>query len=100
MKFTDSEHRILLSALTRERKVCEELDQESSNQSSMPLVPLVDSIEKKISKMQYQNEKCLWVKGITSVETCQSDIDMKLFNRFRRQGAKYCPFCQREIEIS
>lgn len=47
--FTDEEHRILLSAISRERKVCEECDRELDGNDGYALVPIVDSIERKVS---------------------------------------------------
>ena len=42
---------------------------------------------------------CKWYKGINSVETCWGDIDIKTFNKFKRQGAKFCPYCGRKIKV-
>jgi hypothetical protein len=43
-------------------------------------------------------QECNWTKGIHSVETCWGDIDVKTFNQFKRQGAKFCPYCGRKIK--
>ena len=54
--FTDSEYRLLLSALSRERKICREIDlveRGKVHSDAIKLVPLIDSIEKKIKKIQY-----------------------------------------------
>lgn len=48
--FTDEEYRILLSALRRERTVCEETDKIFDDHK---LATVVDSIEKKIKNMNY-----------------------------------------------
>ena len=40
--FTDQEHRILLSAIGRERKICEECDREIGDNDGYMLVPIVD----------------------------------------------------------
>lgn len=57
MIFTDTEHRILLSALSRERKVCEEIDNDKVICSNTKmLVPIVDSIERKINKIQRESD--------------------------------------------
>ena len=56
--FTDSEYRILLSALSRERKVCEDMDSlfaEKNITDVVELVPIIRSIEKKIKKIQYND---------------------------------------------
>lgn len=45
-------------------------------------------------------QECKWYKGINSVETCWGDIDIKTFNKFKRQGAKFCPYCGRKIKES
>lgn len=50
--FTDEEYRILLSALSRERKLCEEIDKRFEH--GIPIVPIVDSIERKIKAIQYK----------------------------------------------
>lgn len=50
--FTDQEHRILLSAIGRERKICEECDREIGDNDGYMLVPIVDSIERKVYEMQ------------------------------------------------
>ena len=52
--FTDEEYRILLSALSRERKICEKIDAEMPGEVS--LVKLMNNIERKISRIQYQNK--------------------------------------------
>ena len=44
-------------------------------------------------------QECKWYKGINSVETCWGDIDIKTFNKFKRQGAKFCPYCGRKIKV-
>ena len=44
--FTDKEHRILLSAISRERKVCEECDREVEGNDGCMLVPIVDFIDR------------------------------------------------------
>ena len=57
MIFTDTEYRILLSALSRERKVCKEIDNDKVlSANTKMLVPIVDSIERKINKMQKESE--------------------------------------------
>lgn len=48
--FTDEEYRILLSALGRERKVCEQL---ASKDNDKVLPYIMDSIESKIKRIQY-----------------------------------------------
>lgn len=48
--FTDNEYRILLAAISRERDVCKKVDTAISG--GIPLVPIVDSIERKIKKLQ------------------------------------------------
>lgn len=48
--FTDNEYRILLSELSRERKICKEIDSKNSNGTC--LVNLVNSIERKIKNIQ------------------------------------------------
>ena len=55
IRFTDEEYRILLSALSRERKVCEKVDAEGNGEVN--LGRLMDSIEKKISRIQYPKQK-------------------------------------------
>ena len=55
--FTDEEYRILLSALTKERKLCKEVDERFKH--GVPLVPIVDSIERKLNAIQYKRDKKL-----------------------------------------
>ena len=43
--FTDAEHRILLSAISREEKVCQEI--------SIDLVAVCGSIERKVYRLQH-----------------------------------------------
>lgn len=69
--FTDEEYRILLSALTKERKLCKEVDERFKH--GVPLVPIIDSIERKLNAIQYKRDKKLfkakridngeWVEG-------------------------------------
>lgn len=50
--FTDDEYRILLSALSRERKVCEKIDAECEGDKNLTMI--MDSIERKIKTIQYK----------------------------------------------
>lgn len=50
--FTDDEYRILLSALSRERKVCEKIDDECEGNKNLTMI--MDSIERKIKVVQYK----------------------------------------------
>lgn len=52
--FTDCEYRILLSALSREKKVCQKVDKEFSGPVS--LVAIIDSVERKIKDLQNERE--------------------------------------------
>lgn len=49
--FTDSEYRILLKALSREREVCEKVDRDCGEDHK--LIHIMNSIEKKIKDIQY-----------------------------------------------
>ena len=49
--FTDPEYRILLKALSRERKVCEKVDMDCGYDHKLILI--MNSIEKKIKDIQY-----------------------------------------------
>lgn len=84
--FTDQEHRILLSAISRERKVCEECDREIGDNDGYMLVPIVDSIERKVYEIQHQDVD---LKKHFLVAT-EPEWDQK--NRFHR-----CPSCKRRI---
>ena len=53
--FTDEEYRILLSALSRERKLCEEVEKRFEH--GILLVPIVDNIERKIKAIQYKQKE-------------------------------------------
>ena len=50
--FTDDEYRILLSALSRERQVCEKVDNECDGDKNLTMI--MDSIERKIKAIQYK----------------------------------------------
>ena len=87
--FTFEEHSILLSALARERKVCEKLDEEPSpegREKPSPLLPILDSIERKVYELQH-NEVDL--KKHYLVATLPEWDDK---NKFWR-----CPSCKRRI---
>lgn len=84
--FTDQEHRILLSAIGRERKICEECDREIGDNDGYMLVPIVDSIERKVYEIQHQDAD---LKKHFLVAT-EPEWDGK--NRFWR-----CPSCKRRI---
>ena len=48
-RLTDNEKRIFLSAMSKEWKVCEEIDKKNANQTEVqPLVPIVDEIVRKV----------------------------------------------------
>lgn len=49
--FSDSEYRILLAALGRERKLCEKIEKEFTGIVS--LTEIMNSIDKKIRRIQY-----------------------------------------------
>lgn len=49
--FSDSEYRILLSALARERKVCEMTDKDCGEEHK--LIWIINSLENKIKHIQY-----------------------------------------------
>lgn len=53
--FTDDEYRILLSALSRERKVCEKIDNECEGNKNLTMI--MDSIERKIKMVQYKEKE-------------------------------------------
>ena len=57
--FTDTEYRLLLSALSREMKVCKEVDKQCSAREpyEMRLEDHMKSIERKIRKVQYGEER-------------------------------------------
>lgn len=48
---TDTEQRIFLIAMNRERKVCQTVDDEYVNDSDLPLVEVCDSIIRKVKKI-------------------------------------------------
>lgn len=81
--FTDQEHRILLSAISRERKVCEECDREIGDNDGYMLVPIVDSIERKVYEIQHQDVD---LKKHFLVAT-EPEWDQK--NRFHRWSRSY-----------
>lgn len=52
--FTDDEYRILLSALFRERQVCERVDIECEGEKNLTMI--MDNIERKIKMIQYKEK--------------------------------------------
>lgn len=48
---SDSEYRILLAALGRERKLCEKIEKEFTG--TVNLIDIMNSIDKKIRSIQY-----------------------------------------------
>lgn len=64
--FTDSEYRILLSALDLERKFCERIDQGTNNEngSANDLLTIMDSIQTKIKMLQYPGTSKSEIIGI------------------------------------
>lgn len=52
---TDTEQRIFLSAMERERKICERLDNDKADDGTCKmLVPVVDSIERKVKSALFE----------------------------------------------
>ena len=54
---TDTEKRIFLSAMGRERRVCEQLEKESAHipaDRKIPLIPIVDEIERKVKTVLWR----------------------------------------------
>lgn len=48
---TDTEQRIFLKAMSREREVCQKVDDEYSDDTKVSLVEVCDSIERKVKKI-------------------------------------------------
>ena len=54
---TDTEKRLLFSALTREKKVCREIDDEKINDGTCKmLVPVIESLERKFYYDRFEKE--------------------------------------------
>lgn len=52
---TDTEQRIFLSAMSRERKICKQFDADKVDDGTCKmLVPVVDSIERKVKKALFE----------------------------------------------
>ena len=66
--FSDQEHRILLAALGRERKVCEKIDKEDD---SYMLREIMDSIEAKVHKMQHPRTVGDRIRGMSDDELAE-----------------------------
>jgi alkyl hydroperoxide reductase subunit AhpF len=62
------------------------------------IIPLDEALAVIDEESAKEPQECNWTKGIHSVETCWGDIDVKTFNQFKRQGAKFCPYCGRKIK--
>lgn len=54
--FTDTEYRLLLSALSREHKVCAKIMRESDKEDGVDLLKEMYSIERKIKDIQYKSD--------------------------------------------
>lgn len=62
--FSDEEYRILLSALNRERKVCQKIDKTGSDINCISLGCIMDALEEKIRKIQYPRVSKILMLGI------------------------------------
>ena len=67
----------------------------NSHDVGMTVEGFMQVLDEELAK---EPQECKWYKGINSVETCWGDIDIKTFNKFKRQGAKFCPYCGRKIK--
>ena len=77
--FTDEEYRILLSALSRERKLCEEVEKRFEH--GILLVPIVDNIERKIKAIQYKQKE--QIERIRKIERKRPKDFTKLTEEYR-----------------
>lgn len=87
--FTDKEYRLLLSALSRELKVCIDLDNDKTvpaGPNTIKLAPIMDSISYKLHQLQYGKDEM----SMHYLRDQEPDWDAK--NRFWR-----CPSCKRRI---
>lgn len=85
--FTDEEHRILLSAMSREKTICERIDKEEAGPVS--LTELCNSILGKIYKLQHHGIDIWLISGKTEnigaweVELFSSETECKkIFNYY------------------
>ena len=72
---TDTEKRIFLSAMGRERRVCEQLEKESAHipaDRKIPLVPVVDEIERKVKTV-------LWGGGGRRMKPTEKQIEFATY---------------------
>lgn len=65
---TDSEKRILFSALSREKVICEELDKSAvDSKERVKLTPIVESLERKFYYGRFERE--IWDKAVDDYKT-------------------------------
>jgi hypothetical protein len=83
----DTEHRLFLSAMQREKKICEQFD--NSGDSGIKLLPICRSIERKVDKA-IEQRKGHWVTkpNVFGVAYC-SECDFEL----RIDNTNFCPNC-------
>lgn len=72
--FSDREHRILLSALSREMEVCKKVDAENKD-APYPLVPVVKSIERKVYELQHPS-KTITIDPSAQTQPAQQESDV------------------------
>lgn len=70
--FTDTEKRLLFSALAREKKVCKKIDDKIDDGTCKMLVPIIESLERKFCYDRF--EKKIYNKA---VEDCIKIIGTK-----------------------
>lgn len=94
----DKEHRLFLSAMQREKAICERLD--NFHDSGIKLLPICRSIEKKVNKAIIQRDG-VWIK-VTSPSVFGN---YKLFykcpfcNTLWDRATAYCPNCGSKLEL-
>lgn len=104
--FTDQEYRLVLAALKRERKVCEETMRES-NKNDVDLLELMNNIDKKINHIQYhyndkiENQYNEYIEGIKEHKICfgeYMDEDDNICEDGFAGLCSYCVECRRECK--
>lgn len=90
--FTDAEHRILLSALSREREVCRKMDEEST-EGGTRLVPIVDGIERKVNGLQHRPKPACWIQKDGNRRECPRCGVVSMIAMYPTGRSDYCPNC-------
>lgn len=90
----DTEHRLFLSAMQREKKICEQFD--NSGDSGIKLLPICRSIERKVDKA-IEPRKGHWIEHEESISTAFKHLRecscCKCYFDWLMPRNSFCPNC-------